>query len=244
MLAFHGFGQNGADFKAFEHSLGDTFTFYSFDLFHHGRSEYVGKPITENELRILFEIFFEKESIDRFSVMCFSLGGRVAFKAIELYEDRIDYALMLAPDGMRINPFYIFVAHTKFGAAIYKTVIHHPGIYFGPLKLLRKAGLVKAKLYQFVINQMRTRHKREMVLRVWITFREIVPKLQNIQRIVNKGNIHFHLIIGKKDLVIPKKFSNKLMAGIEDKNVLHILPVGHYMFKEEVGVFIRKLVGQ
>lgn len=230
------------DFKAFEQNLGDVFTFYSFDLLHHGKSSYSGTPITESELKQLLDHFLEKEQIDTFSIMCFSLGGRVAFKTLEMYEHKIDCAFMMAPDGMRINPFYTFVAHTKLGAAIYGTVINYPGFYFKPLKLARKLGLVKDKLYQFVLNQMRTKEKREKVLKVWITFREIVPNLKSVQRIINNGKVNFHLIIGKKDLVIPERFSKKLMSGIKDKSVMHLMDIGHFMFKNEVGEYIKKLV--
>lgn len=242
MLAFHGFGQVGKDFEAFESSLSEQFTIYSFDLFHHGQTSYDGKPITKTELKNWIENFLTEKGIDKFSVIAFSLGGRVAFTLMELFEGRVEYAFLLAPDGMKINPAYRFVASTHLGAWCYSLVVNYPGLFLAPLKLAKNLGIIEEKLYQFFINQMRTREKREKVFKVWVTFREIIPNLKNIQRIVNEGKVNFNLILGKKDLVIRVAFSKNLMSGITDKNSLHVIKSGHYMFTPDIGLYIKKLV--
>lgn len=242
MLAFHGFGQTGKDFEAFETSLGKEFTIYSFDLFHHGLSTYDGKPITKEELKYWIETFLKEKGIEEFSLIAFSLGGRVAFTLIELFEERVDYAFLLAPDGMKINLAYRFVANTQLGAWVYGLLANNPGFFITPLKLLKTTGIIKDKLYQFFINQMRTPEKRQMVFKVWVTFREIIPNLKNVQRIVNAGKVNFHLILGKKDLVIRVAFAKKLMSGIENKNVLQVVKSGHYMFTPDIGNYIAKLI--
>ncbi len=242
MLAFHGFGQVGKDFEAFENTLGQQFTIYSFDLFHHGQTTYDGKPITKEELKEWIESFLKGKEVSQFSLIAFSLGGRIAFTLMELFEDRVEYAFLLAPDGMKINLAYRFVANTQLGAWVYKALANNPGLFFGPLKLFKASGIIKDKLYQFFINQMRTSKKRLMVYEVWVTFREIIPNLKNVQRIVNEKKVNFHLILGEKDLVIRVAFSKKLMRCIKDKNVLHVINSGHYMFTPEIGIYISKLV--
>lgn len=242
MLAFHGFGQVGKDFEAFEDALGKEFTIYSFDLFHHGQTTYDGKPITKAELKNWIESFLLEKGIDKFSIIAFSLGGRVAFTLMELFESRIEYAFLLAPDGMKINPAYWFVANTQLGAWSYQFLTNNPGLFILPLKLARAMGIIKNKLYQFFISQMNTPEKRQKVFKVWVTFREIIPNLKNVQRIVNEGKVNFNIILGKKDLVIRVAFSKKLMSGIHNKNALHVVKSGHYMFTPEIGLFIKKLL--
>ena len=125
---------------------------------------------------------------------------------------------------------------------MYGSVIRHPNFFHDILKFLRKTGLVGEKLYQFVVNQMNTDHKRKLVLKTWVTFREINPDLKNVQRIINAGKVDFHLLIGKRDRVIPIRFTKKLMRGVKNKNALHLVDTGHTMMSHKIGKYLSELI--
>ena len=64
----------------FEKYLGDKFTIYAFDVLHHGNSEHDGEPVTENDLKELVKVFTKQHSITKFSLLGFSLGGRIVLQ--------------------------------------------------------------------------------------------------------------------------------------------------------------------
>ena len=74
MLAFHGFGQESSVYKCLADVLTE-YTFYAFDLFFHGKSQW---DFPENYLRSqrwkeLLQDFLDKENIQKFSLFCSTL---------------------------------------------------------------------------------------------------------------------------------------------------------------------------
>ncbi|HMC96206.1 MAG TPA: alpha/beta fold hydrolase, partial [Flavobacteriales bacterium] len=87
VLAFHGFGRMGADFKVLEATLGDPCTLYAFDLHFHGESpRYPGRvdePFTPEELATFFFAFTSSIGCQRITLLGYSLGGRLALSVLE-----------------------------------------------------------------------------------------------------------------------------------------------------------------
>ena len=54
---------------------------------------------TNDDLKQLFEKFFEEQSIKNISLMGFSLGGKIALQLIELFPYNINSVFYLHPDG-------------------------------------------------------------------------------------------------------------------------------------------------
>jgi len=108
MLAFHGFNKNIYDFTIFEPSLGDKFTVYSFGLLYHHKYHAVDEEtiFTVAILKKFINSFLTTIDKDRFSLLGFSLGGRLCLKIIEVFAPLIEKAFLLAPEGIRINPWY------------------------------------------------------------------------------------------------------------------------------------------
>src|SRR5260370_41963530 len=87
LLAFHGFANHPSDFKVFEPALGTKFKIISFHLPYHGPvpSDLSGKEISysKEDLKQLFKKFFALNSIKNFSLMGYSLGGKIALQLME-----------------------------------------------------------------------------------------------------------------------------------------------------------------
>ena len=238
MLAFHGFGKDGNDFKILEPSLGKDYRIVSFDLFYHGNSDAPANPEEINfdalDLKDMINQYLFDNNIKRFSLLAYSLGGRISLQLIELFGDRIDCVYLFAPDGLKYGWGYNFITKTNIGKTLFKRFIRKPYAFFYVIKLLNKTGLLKDSVYKFLNLQLDTKAKREKVFDTHLFFRNIHPDLENVCRIINSNNIRLHLFFGRYDSIIPPINGKEFMKGINDKKALHILESGHHLIKESV----------
>lgn len=240
LLAFHGFGRTGEDFRVFEKELGAHFTIFAFDLPFHGQGKVnsiLKNPVfTKQDLYDLITQFCTEKKIDRFSVMGYSLGGKIALSCLEIFPTLIENIYLLAPDGLKINPFYFIGTRTWLGRYIFESIIDHPGILFNTGNFLEKMKWINPKINHFVKHHMDTIEKRRQVYHVWVLFRKFIPDLDKIAKITNENNINFMMFFGKFDSVISMKLADKMMRRLKDKDVLHVLNCGHRVMERHAEI--------
>jgi pimeloyl-ACP methyl ester carboxylesterase len=245
LFAFQGFGRDSNDFKILEPSLGGAYKIIAFDLFYHGTSDSPPNPEGSNfmkeDFKEMINQYLTENNIERFSLLGYSLGGRISLQLIELYEDRIDTLFLFAPDGLHYTLWYNFVTKTNLGKNHFKRFKKNPGSFFLAIKLLNKIGIIKDSVYKFIIMQLDTQVKREKVFDTHIFFWNIRPDLDNVKQILNSKNSKLHLFLGRYDSIIPLRYGREFMKGINDKNALHILESGHQMIKDSVNEELRKI---
>ena len=245
LLSFHGFDTHASSFKILEPSLGKIFKIFSFNLPFHGNSSPGNKELCydRNDLYALFEEFIKEHSISRFSLMGYSLGGRIALQLIELFPDRIDTAILLAPAGILNTWENNFITNNILGKRVNQHIINDPSPLFALVKLLRSLGIISPKRYEFVVNQLSTREKRQLVSDVWKCFHRIKPDVANLQHILNKRKINVHLFFGKYDAIIPPAIGERFVSKLNDKSVLHIVEMGHNLLKEKMNDELSAILG-
>lgn len=235
LLTFHGFGRKGEDFLLFEKILGNKFTVYSFNFFHHGNSVYPDDRIEKNtlepkELYAIFNSFLEAQQIKRFSLMGYSMGGKISLALTEHFASRIDHLFLMAPDGIKINFWYKFTSKNSIGNIIYRRILYHPKPFFRFLKFLNRIRLVSDKMQRFVLYNLETEEKRKQVYTVWMTLRYIEPNPKKCAQLIIQNNIQTHLFFGKYDQVIKVKTGLWFSQLIKDEKSLHIVECGHNLF--------------
>ncbi|HAA00192.1 MAG TPA: hypothetical protein DCD96_00965 [Flavobacteriales bacterium] len=246
LLCFHGFGRRAEDFFYFREELEKNFTVYSFNVFHHGKSEYPGDRIERNtlrpdELKALISLFLDQHSIERFSLMGYSMGGKITLMLLHLFAERINHMYLLAPDGIVYNQWYRFTSKNRIGNSIYKSILRKPGFFFFILRLLRKTRLISDKFMRFVMANLDTRNKRELVYKVWMTLRNIDPSPSESSKIIRKLNLPVYLFYGKHDRII-KSSSGKSFASKAGDSVRFIeVECGHNLFTPDTKSCLKKV---
>ena len=190
---------------------------------------------------MLFEQFFQQHSITRFSLMGYSLGGKIVLQLVELFPEKVTTVFLFAPDGIRNNWSNGFVTRNKIGKTIYRRVIQNPSRFLRLVKMLQNMNLLHEKLSDFLHHTMSSREKRQQVWDVWTCFRDIKPDIRNIQEIINKKSIHAHLFFGKSDRVIPPTIGKKFLRRLTNKNSLHVIEMGHVMLKDKLNDYLIEL---
>ncbi len=237
LIAFHGFDRHASDFKVFESSLGFKYKIISFNLFYHGNSlitkANLKKEFTLLDLKGLIDELLRERHQNEFSLLAYSLGGKIALCCIQLYPGKIRDVYLFAPDGIVIPWWYTFASNNKIGQGLFKTISNNSELFLKFTKLLQKSGIITEKLFKFVSYQMGTEERREKIYNIWLIFRKIIPDIHKIQKIINSYDINIQLFFGKFDVVIPLKLGVYFAKGIKKKDSLHILDTGHNLITEK-----------
>lgn len=246
LLCFHGFSRSMNDFILFQPELEKKYTIYSFHFFHHGKSIYPKNRIDRNtltngEMKEIFSAFFEQEKIDRFSLMGYSMGGKISFSLLHHFPDKINEMYLMAPDGIKVNFWYSFTSKNSVGNSLYRFLLKKPEPFFRFMRALRLYRLLGDKLYRFVLYNLETEERRQLVYNVWLTLRQIEPDAKISAQLINENKIKCYLFFGKFDSVIPPRIGEYFVEMLDEKH-LFVVETGHNLFKKEMKADLGKIV--
>ncbi|GJM61112.1 alpha/beta hydrolase [Persicobacter diffluens] len=228
-ITFHGFGQSAQAFEGLE-TFFPHYTFYHFDLFFHGKSQLHRdkEEVNQSLWKDLLTEFLEKEEIDRFDIMGFSMGGKFALMTTVLFPEKIDQITLLAPDGIKTNFWYSMSTQPKFFRNIFRYTVHHPKPFFRSIKFLQKVKLLHPSVVRFANSQMRSRRQRRQVYLSWVKFRNIKPRLTLLASNINNHGIKVKFIIGLHDKIIPRENLQPLLKYLKSDPEIVLLDAGHH----------------
>lgn len=203
LLAFHGMGQDFSCFQGFAHTFDNQYTTFLFDLPFHGKSKVAENIITKEIWKDYLANFLRENQIQHFSIISFSMGGRFALATLEAFSDRIEDALLLAPDGITEDPFYYGATRFKFTRGIFKKVLTHNHRLHGFANFLSRVGIVHESVLKFAKIMVDTPKKQEQLYRSWIGFRALRFDLKNLSQLINNQKINVKIYLGKYDKLLP-----------------------------------------
>ena len=243
LLCFHGFGLDHASFKIIWEKLKETYTCYSFDLPYHGKTKFlknedVLKP--QDWLAFLKELL-EKEEIDTFQVMGYSMGGKYAMITAQLFPDQIEHLHLIAPDGITTHFSYRFSTYPFLFRKLFKTQIDNPWFFKTLVKTLRTFKIMNNYSLRFAESQMDTTFKRSQVYYSWVNLRHFLPNLKMLANQINDRNTPVSFYLGEHDKVINKKEITPLTEIIENYK-LKMLDSGHTKLIENVADYLSNKV--
>lgn len=244
LVTLHGFGRDYKDFMFFE-DLTKNFTVIGINLFFHGSSKFPEEritkaPLTKSEWQNLFQLIIEKEMVSSFSLMSYSMGGKFAFCLLEEYFNLVKKVVFLAPDGVVENPWYKFVTQTSIGRRVSKKFVSNDFLISQFFNYSTKLKLTNPNLKKFVDFNVSTLERRELIYKIWQSFKLIKPNHSVIKNNASKGKIF--VVLGKKDVAIKANYANVLDKIYGELVEVEILNLGHNLFKTEVKPIISKIL--
>jgi pimeloyl-ACP methyl ester carboxylesterase len=248
VVCFHGYGEDGKLYAFLEKYVGGDYTLYAIDLPFHGKTKWnEGLLFTHKDLlQIIYAIFKQtgfsgeaRSSSDttqapsgKFSVLGFSLGGRMALSLYQANPENIKKVVLLAPDGLKVNVWYWFATQTLMGNRIFAYSMKEPGWFLGFLKLANKMGLVNASVFKFVNYYVGSDEARQLLYQRWTALRKLKPNLLRIRMVIRQYKTPVRLLYGKYDRIILPVRGEKFQKGIEEFCTLTVIDSGHQVVHE------------
>jgi len=231
LLFFPGFGQDEIQYRALLEVLGEKYKarVIAIDLFYHGNSEWLKQeqPILIEEWKHLMELLVEKESIQKWRLMGYSMGGRFAMLTASLFIDRVEHLSLVAPDGITLSGWYKFAVENPLSRGVFKNVVLKNSSFLRRMaERISLLGLLDKKVYRFSISQLQTKEQRERVYYSWVVFRNIQVNIVKFAELLNSNKIPVDFYIGEHDRMITVKRIQPLMKLLPD-STLFLYPSGH-----------------
>lgn len=230
LFCFHGYGENAGSFAFLETILGKTFEIIAIDFPFHGLTEWHEELLFTNTdlINIINLIASPKQT---FSILGYSMGGRVALHLLQTNPDRIEQLVLVAPDGFHHNIWHRFSTKTFIGNKLFAFTMKHPFWLFGLMKLFYKLHLFNKNIFTFVHYYLDDKESRLMLYKRWTTMRKFNPDLHLVKTIIQKNKIPIGLLFGKYDHVILTKHGLTFQNNIEELVEVKELKAGHQLLK-------------
>lgn len=240
LICLHGFGERASHFRCMEAGLGNIFTIIALDMPFHGNTAWrENRPFEKEDLAALTEKILEKFGKQTFSLMGYSMGGRLALCIIEKLASRVKHLVLAAPDGLKNNPWHMFATQTTLGNRLFSYNTRHPAVFFRLLTLWRRWGLLNESVYKFAYHRMDRPEKRLLVYNVWTIMRRMMPSVKHCKQLLARYSVDTIAIFGRYDRVIPPVIGERFADGSFPCNIV-VLERGHQLVNEELGFIIRK----
>ncbi len=226
MIGFHGFGRDASMFQRYENMFPD-FTIYSVSLFYHG-SDWQDERACLNDKRwkAMFGEFLRSEGVERFSLLGFSLGGKVALYTFQLFGDRVDELHLIAPYGIKANVVELITQRLPFVYRRLERYVQHPANFLFLLEMLRRYKLLNTTLVKITIKQMSSQEARARVFHTMRLYGALRLDLKSIRRKLEASHVPVVFYLGLYDKILTLKALNKYLSALIDAS-MHVIPSGH-----------------
>jgi pimeloyl-ACP methyl ester carboxylesterase len=232
LFCFHGYGRDADTFYFLNNIIGKQYTIIAIDLPFHGHTEW-NKELTfhpNHLIQVIQEIRSTlKQDKEKFALMGFSLGGRIALHLTQILYKQIEKLVLIAPDGLRVNWWYSMAAQTWGGNKLLSYTINNPRWFLQMLNFAEKTKLINRSISSFAHYYMDDADQRLILYNRWTSLRKFSPNLPKLKRMVNKYKIKVRMMFGRHDNIIPLAGGQSFYVGIEDNALLKVVELGHHL---------------
>jgi pimeloyl-ACP methyl ester carboxylesterase len=233
LLFFHGYGQ---DFRAFQpvyEALAGDFSFLALHLPRHGESRLeTDKVLSKEEWAVCLEKMLNRLETGPVKAIAFSMGAKFLLAAAEEKPELFKELILLAPDGLVMNPWYRLATMSVAGRVCLKSSLGLFPVFRRIIALLSAVGLVRPALLRFALSELGTTEGRKRVLNVWLQFRKLWPDQEKLKLKCLENNILIFVYLGRFDGIL----SVSRYIGFRKKNAWmnwEIMNTGHTGLIEE-----------
>lgn len=239
-VCFHGYGETANSFDFLSQYAGNEYCFLAIDLPFHGQTVWKeGFNLEPGELKVIIHLLFDQVLIDyhqpdfRFTLVGYSLGGRVCLSLYQQNPEAVERLVLLAPDGLKVNFWYWLATQTRAGNRFFAFTMKKPQWFFGLVKGMHKTGLINASIFKFVKYYIGDPVVRQQLYNRWTTLRKLKPDLATIKKQISQYHTALRLIYGIHDRIILSSVGEKFIRGIEKESRLTHIHAGHQVLHEK-----------
>jgi pimeloyl-ACP methyl ester carboxylesterase len=248
LFCFHGYGEQAKSFAVLEPTLGKDYTIIAIDMPFHGKTEWKeGLDFTVDDLIAIIDDIVERLNGDgkassptfrgrgleeRYSLLGYSMGGRIALQLLQKMPTAIERAVLVAPDGLHKNIWYRFATQTILGKKIFKYVMYQKQERLWFLNVAEKYRLAPAGLLKIVRYYTDTSDQRKALYCRWLVMRKFKPTLSLVKKLVKQYKIPVRFLFGRFDNIILSKRADIFKTDTANVQI-HIIDAGHRLLQEK-----------
>lgn len=234
LLCFHGYGESATSFAFLDELLTREFTVVAIDLPFHGGTQWQGEACLEPRdlLAALERLIIGFPWLQGgWWLLGYSMGGRVALQLLELVPEKIRRMVLLAPDGLHVNPWYWLSTQTLAGNYVFRRTMKRPAWLFFLLRTGNRLKLVNPSLFKFTSHYIDDEDARQQLYARWMAMRAFRPGLPAIARLIRDHQIPVELLYGSFDRIIRWQRAERFKRSCSPYCKLTLLSAGHQLLQ-------------
>lgn len=231
MIAVHGFGNEAGIFQPVAAAFSEEYTVVSIDVPGHGATKWNKRYFDKEDLMAVIQGIKIEFGTTTFTLMGFSLGGRICQNVLVLQPDWIEQLILLAPDGLEKNFWYNAATRSPLGKIIFKKILKKPEGFIKYFDRLGKWKLIDASSLKFAKANLTNENIRHQLSYVWPVTSLLITNRSLVKWTIKKYNIPVHLYMGKHDRIFPPAQGERFVKGLKTAH-LHILNEGHNLIND------------
>lgn len=235
LFCFHGYGRESYTFSILERKLGKLFTIIALDIPYHGltnwKEEQPFKPDDLVQFLLQIRIALKKENI-KFTLLGFSMGGRIALHLTQQLAGEVEKLVLLAPDGLQFNLLRFSATETWAGNKIFKYTIYNPAWLLKMIKRAEKLKFIHGSVADFALYFINDEKHRMLLYQRLIAVKEFKVPTLILKKLIRKYKIPVKMLFGRFDKVIPFAGGENFKKGIEEFASIKVIDAGHHLLSE------------
>lgn len=239
LIAFHGFGNDAAIFMPLAAALQQEYTTIAIDLPGHGRSRWTEPYFRKKDLMAIVQGIRNDFGAEQFTLLGYSLGGRVCLNIVEQQPNWIAQLVLLAADGLEKNFWYQAATRNPLGKMIFKSMMQRPEQWLNRVDFLRRYRIIDESRFKFARINLTDPDVRHQLSYVWPVTSRLLVNIAAVKWNLNKHKILTDVFMGKHDRIFPPAQGERFLKNLKRGN-LHLLDTGHNLLEPEMLPEIQK----
>lgn len=233
LVALHGFGDRARLFAILEQALTEKYTVVAFDLPFHGQTEWPRDTFLKTDLTGIIRHILGREGKERFCLMGFSFGARLAQAMLPDFLPQLDKLYLLAPDGIHTKGMSTAVRTPLWIRRLLGRILKKPQWFLRLLHLGNRLGLVPGLIVHFLSFNLTRPERFRRTFGCWYALDSFYLRRTNIKAIWRESGLPVDIYFGTKDEMIQYKTVKKMVEGVPNVRI-YLMDAGHRLIGEDL----------
>lgn len=234
LIALHGFSDRARMFAVLEPALSEKYTVVAVDWPFHGQTEWHKNTFTKEDLLDIIRRILAEKGRERFSLMGFSFGARLAQAMLPDLISQLNKLYLLSPDGVKTKGMSTAARVPMWLRKLLYKILQKPDWFIWLVNTGRKIGIVPSLVHHFLSNNLNRPERFRRTFGCWLAMDSFYLRRHTIQQILGDSHLPTDVYIGLNDPMLRQKTLKKLYENLPNVRVFW-LDEGHRLIGEELG---------
>ena len=204
LFALHGFARKASSFQALGEAFAAHFTIIAPDLPFHGKTAWKDS-FDANDLHAFITQTLKMEQKESYSLLGYSLGGRLALGSLPLLKDRIVQLYLAAPDGLdTAYGFWVERMPLSWKRFLYKS-LKNPAWLLRLARTVNCLWLIDRWTLLYLERQLGDAKRKERLFKTWYYLSNFSFSLKEVKKTIQEMDTLIHFYWGKHDQILKGK---------------------------------------
>ncbi|MFC2125971.1 hypothetical protein ACFLU5_14300, partial [Bacteroidota bacterium] len=149
--------------------------------------------------------------------------------------------ILIAPDGIRINPWYKLATGFYITRLLFKYIVTHPGLLIWLAKMFGNIGMLNPRMSAFALKHMEYEDNRLKVYRSWVVFRKLYTGVSQLSELIRRNRTKVIIYLGDMDKVITRHTIRPLVNKVPDQAKVKVVKSDHSRLLEAVAKYFDEM---